>query len=277
MAMVPLLLHTSYWHRCAKCKGALYGVPLFLLVEFLPITVFYVLVVMFQVKLTSPPMPCFIMLAQFYTIGFEVLHWIGKTMPIFETEDGHIRLQDVKISHVFYSIFNLDMFLSIQPPFCISSKLKFFHVVLLGYISAFYPLFLIGLTWLCVELHGRNYRLMRWLWKPFQTCCVKLKKLGWNTKSDLVDVFATFFLLSYNKCIYQTQMYYTTGLNFVLDIDECGNHFSLHKASIDGRYTRTYFCLFIPILIVSALFCILPPVLCYPFRLFPCQSSILTT
>ena len=113
---------TSYWHRCAKCKGALYGVPLFLLVEFLPITVFYVVVVMFQVKLTSPPMPCFIMLAQFYTIGFEVLHWIGKTMPIFETEDGHIRLQDVKISHVFYSIFNLDNYYCGMDQRCYNSQ-----------------------------------------------------------------------------------------------------------------------------------------------------------
>ena len=261
---------TSYWHRCANCTNVWYGVPVALLIEFIPVTVLYLIVVLFQIRLTAPPMPCFIMFAQIFHIGFEALHPVGQLVPAYETKDGHIRLLDMKIAHLVYAMFNLDFFLYVLPPFCISSKLKFYHVMLFGYISAFYPIILIFLTWLCVELHGRNYRLLQWLWKPFQVCLARLRKQGINIKSDLVDVFATFFLLSYHKCVYQTQMYYGTGITFLLNIDPSGDHFSIYKGSADGTYTITYTAFLISTLCISAFFCFLPPILliCYPFRFF---------
>ena len=54
----------------------------------------------------------------------------------------------------------------------------------------------------CVELHGHNFRPIVCLWRPFHRCFVRLRR-GWNTKSDLIDVFASFFLLSYGKILYQ--------------------------------------------------------------------------
>ena len=88
-----------------------------------------------------------------------------------------------------------------MPLFCISSRLRLIHVFFLGYITSFYPFLLILLTWFCVELHGRNFRPIVWLWRPFHGCFVRLRR-GWNTKSDLIDVFASFFLLSYSKSLY---------------------------------------------------------------------------
>ena len=99
-------------------------------------------------------------------------------------------------------MFNLDFFSHFFPLFCISSRLRPIHVFFLGYITAFYPFLLILLTWFCVELHGRNFRPIVWLWRPFHGCFVRLRR-GWNTKSDLIDVFASFFLLSYSKILYQ--------------------------------------------------------------------------
>ena len=63
------------------------------------------------------------------------------------------------------------------------------------YISVVYPLFLIFLTWVCIELHGRNFRPLVWLWRPFHRCFVRLRR-RWDTKSDIIDVFITFVLLS---------------------------------------------------------------------------------
>ena len=212
-------------------------------------------------------MPCFIMLAQLFHMGFEAVHLTGQNVPMYETKDEHIRLQDMRIAHLMYAMFNLDFFLSVLPPFCISSTLRFCHVILFGYISAFYPILLLFLTWLCVELHGHNYRLLKWLWKPFQICFARLKKQGIDTKGDLVDVFATFFLLSYHKCVYQTQMYYGTHLIYTINVDPSGNYFSTQiKGSADEGYTSTY----ASVLCTSALFCLLPPILliCYPFIFF---------
>ena len=82
-----------------------------------------------------------------------------------------------------------------KPPYVL-------HVFFLGYVSAFYPFLLMLLTWLCVELHGRNFRPIVHLWRPFHGCFICLRR-SWNTKSDLIDVFASFFLLLYSKILYQ--------------------------------------------------------------------------
>jgi len=96
-----------------------------------------------------------------------------------------------------YGFWNLDYFRYLIPPFCVSQDLKNFHVLALQYVSAFYPLLLIVLTYICVDLHGHNFRPIVWLWKPFHGCCVDVRR-RWDIKTSLIDVFATFLLLSYS-------------------------------------------------------------------------------
>ena len=40
-----------------------------------------------------------------------------------------------------------------------------------------------------------------WLWKPFHRCCVNVRR-RWDTKASLIDVFATFLVLSYSKLLF---------------------------------------------------------------------------
>ena len=61
---------TSFGYKCANCTDAWYGVPLFLIIEFVPITVFYLVILVFQISVTSAPMPCFIMFAQWVVASF---------------------------------------------------------------------------------------------------------------------------------------------------------------------------------------------------------------
>jgi hypothetical protein len=61
---------TSIGYTCANCTDhAWYRVPLFLVLLFAPITVFYLFILTFQISMTSPPMPCFIMYAQVTVMG----------------------------------------------------------------------------------------------------------------------------------------------------------------------------------------------------------------
>ena len=116
-----------------------------------------------------------------------------------------------------YGFWNLDYFRYFIPPFCVSRGLKNIHVLALQYVSAFYPLLLITLTYACVELHGHNFRPIVWLWKPFHQCCVKARR-RWEIKASIIDVFATFLLLSYSKLLFvsllllqRTEMYSADG------------------------------------------------------------------
>ena len=149
-------------------------------------------------------MPCFIMLAQTIVVAFDS---VSPTTPVLQKmihKGAWDHRLDIKIMLLLYRAFNLEFGHYFIPPYCLSSKLKFIHIAYLGYISAFYPPILIFLTWLCVELHGRNYRPLVWLWRPFHRCFACLRR-GWDTKNDIIDVFTTFFFtLSYGKIMYQT-------------------------------------------------------------------------
>jgi len=94
----------------------------------------------------------------------------------------------------------------------------------------FYSLLLIFLIYICVELHGHNFKPIVWLWKPFHRCFVKVRR-QWDSKASIVDVFATFLLLSYSKLLFVslfllqgTQIYnadgeHVPGTSHVLWID----------------------------------------------------------
>ena len=163
------------------------------------------------------------------------------------------------------------------PPYCLSSKLKPIHIALFGYISAFYPILLICLTWFSVELHGRNFRPLVWLWRPFHRCFVRLRR-GWNTKSDIIDVFTTFFLLSYSKIVHQTMLLTTSRA--IANIDQAGRDVATYRLIVDPsiEYGDLYHLAFaIPSLFICLVFNILPPLLLilYPVRVFQsCLSKL---
>ena len=205
---------------CYLCKDTWKNLLIYLTLNFIPITVFYLLILVFQVRLTSAPMTCFIMYSQLIVLefyeecGLESANTSLGEIKFTDTE-GTLRM-GTKIFLILYGVFNLDFFPYIMPPFCLSSQLRPIHVFSLGYLSAFFPFLLILLTWLCVELHDRNFRPIVCLWRPFHGCLVRLRR-GWNVKNDLIDVFASFFLLSYCKVLYQ--------LMLTFDSEEVTNYF----------------------------------------------------
>ena len=97
------------------------------------------------------------------------------------------------------SIWNLDFFRSLYPPFCLHPTISALHVLLLDYLVAVYPLILILITYSLVKLHDR-YTLVVWFCKPLYICFHKFRK-EWDIKTSLVGTFATFYLLSYVKII----------------------------------------------------------------------------
>ena len=194
---------TSYGYQCSKCVHNWQGILLYLLLEFVPITLLFLVILVFQIDLVTPPIPCFIMYCQLVYSG---LHYYAaddrSARQVMFTESHTLRL-GTKILLSLCGIMNLDFFLYFLPRFCVSSRLKIIHIGFLSYLKALYPLMLILFTWICIKLHNHNFRLIVYLWKPFRRCFVQLRN-GWNTRNDIVNAFCSFFLLSYGKCFYQT-------------------------------------------------------------------------
>ena len=84
---------TSFGYRCVNCTGAWYGVPLFLALEFAPVTVLYLIILVFQVSVSSAPMQCFIFYAQWIVVAFYLSMYDHNSLrhAIF-TEKGQLRL-----------------------------------------------------------------------------------------------------------------------------------------------------------------------------------------
>ena len=191
----PALIPTSY--ECAKCSTKNYGWVLYIFLEFLPVTVFYLIIVGFQVSATSGPLNAFIFSAQ---IIASTIKNNNLVLTAYSSQSlAHIMSQ---VLITFYGIWNLDFFHPAIPPFCVSENITTLHALALQYLPAFYPLLLIVVTYILIELHDRNVRVVVWMWKPFQKCMFPLQKhLRWNPKASIVGTFATFLTLAYNKLI----------------------------------------------------------------------------
>ena len=195
---------TSFGYQCSNCtESAWYGIPLFLALEFVPITVFYLLIITFRFSVTSAPMTSFVLFSQ---LAAHLFTAFTSLTAVIANEYGSGMIYFIKLITSLYGIWNLDFFRYLVPPFCISPHLKLIHIFSLYHISAFYPLVLIGITWACIELHSRNFKPLTWIWGHVKKCyCIKRGQS--DSKSTIIDVFATFFLLSYTKVLF-TSLYF---------------------------------------------------------------------
>ena len=263
------------YFECSNCSNAWYGIPLYLLLEFAPITIFYLIILILQVNITSGPMTCYILYSQIIIVIYDNVY--GGDDPevrdVLLLEGKHSELWFSFVLTV-YDMWNLRFFRYLLPPFCISERLKQIHIYFLGCVSVFYPLFLIFLTWVCVELHGRGFRPLVYLWHPFHRCLVHTTR-EWDLGNDLVKVFASFFLITFTKVMYLTAL--LLGYHSLLEIQYShGNYNQLRYVHYVGAdqsvvYGSTEHLVFlIPLALFCFVFFVLPVLLLilYPFRIF---------
>ena len=257
---------------CSNCTTSrYYGVPLYLLIEFVPITLFYLMFLLLQINVTSSPMTCYVFYSQLIMI---VATPSGKN-ELLQHSIYFSQNKIVIVAYTLYGMWNLDFFRYSLPPFCVSNRLNHTQVFALGYISVFYPLCLIALTVTLIKLHDHNFKAIVSLWRPFHKCFTTIRR-GWNTKSDLANVFATFLLLSYSKLLYLS-IAITQGTSVYSMNNNTG---SIYRSggfpftdmniitSIDKK--SKYHVLFITLALLVLIIILLPVILLvlYPVRLF---------
>ena len=183
----------SYDLSCVECSDYKHNWMMYITVAFLPLTLFYVVIVVFRIGVMSRELHAYIMVCQIASTPslLRFLHLSTEFDPIGKTF--------FLILSTIYGIWNLDFFRSLYPPFCLHPSLTTLHTLSLDYVIAVYPMFLILITYVCVVLHDRS-RIIIWLWSPFHRCIVKLRR-EWHLRKSLVDVFAAFLLLSYVKIL----------------------------------------------------------------------------
>ena len=258
-------LFTNY--ECAECSTKNYGWALYLLLEFLPITVFYLVIVTFHVSATSGPLNVFIFSAQMIVYSTDN----NKSLSIVYASQSWFQAM-LKILITFYGVWNLDFFHLVIPPFCLSENITTLHALALQYLPAFYPLLLIIVTYILIELHDRNVRVLVWMWRPFHRCLAPFQRsLRWNPKESIVSTFATFLILAYNKlAIVSTKLLINSK---VTDIRGNSSQFLMLAPTVP-YFGREHLPFAILAIVVLSTFIALPPLLLIAYPTITFQKML---
>ena len=254
----------SWIHYCIKCskEDVIKNWVLYLVAISLPITLLFLIIVLFSINLTSGSINMYIFYCQALSLPENIIQFESH---FYINATHHGKWLMVLFSP--FTIWNLDFLETFIPPFCLSPHLKLIHIIALKYVTATFPLLLIAISYVLIELHARGFRFVVWLWKPFSNCFRRFRN-SWNIKQSIIDVFAAFILLSYTKftsitfnLLMPNRVYNSTG--HVVDLITLADG-SIKYGSSDHR---VYLLLSIAVLIMV----ILPPpifLLIYPCNLF---------
>ena len=252
----------SYDLRCVKCNSTNYSYfnwAKYIAVAFLPLTLFFYVIVALGISATSASMNAFILISQ----ALATPEFVRITVLLLEIYSPKYPLL-FRLSFTMYGIWNLDFFRTLIPPFCL--PVNTLQALAMDYAIAFYPMVLIVFTYALVELHARNVRIIIWVWKPFHRCLARFRR-QWNMKTSLVEAFATFLLLSYIKLLnvsftllVPTQLYDING-------DKMSTSYLFYDATVEmfGKDHLPYAILAISVLLVVVLLPLVV-VLLYPLR-----------
>jgi hypothetical protein len=184
---------------CVECEEeySYYYWLFYLLAEFLPVTIFFAIVFIFSMKITSGPLNSFIFFAQVITTVVDID--ANGMIPLDEIGTNDSFFNNIEaIYFVPYDIWNLNFFQSILPDFCLSRYLTTIDVQCLGYITPFYTLILLIVFLLIWYLYDRGTRFIVCIVRPFRNCIARLRQWT-NFQQSATAGIAVFFLVCYTK------------------------------------------------------------------------------
>lgn len=251
----------SFFLNCVKCPHVVRNWFLYIVGAYIPLTFFYVFVLFFKVNAVSSHLHPVIFYSQLISIPalsrivFLAMQYRPKTFI------------GVKLVLSFYGIWNLDFFRPFYSNLCLG--IGVLPNLALEYVIALYPLLLIGLSYLLIVLYDRNYRFVTLMFSPFRSLSSKFKR-GWDIRTSVIDVFATFFLLSNVKVLAvsfdllapaQVNHLYPSHHNYTFSLYYAGN------IEYFGKEHLPYAIIAIFLLMIFVLFPVLILAL-YPFQFF---------
>ena len=162
---------TSLTPNCVPCTlSVVPAILLYLLIELLPITIFFMVIVIFRINISAGPLLGYFIYCQAYTFTTNQLFEVCYSILNHSHTLGKVLLH---ISYFLAGIWALCP-VNILPPICISHRISTMDAIVMKYIRVFYPLVVTLFTYFLIELHARNFKLVVYLWRPVQACLRKV-------------------------------------------------------------------------------------------------------
>ena len=263
----------SFDMTCANCSSvwSRYAISLYLFLQFVPTTLIFLCFVVFRFNITSGPLLGYVLFCQI-TIASTTYHYSFIYDYIQHHVSSFLRVL-FDLSMTVSQFWSLHFLKAIIPPFCISEKLTGIHLNMLNLVPAIYPLVLVIISCILMELHARNYRILGILWKPFRIILNKANITA-VTSDAVFRALASFIFLS------NISVMFTAGqvVHFVRVRNSTG-HFQKRVLYIDPTVEWNTCVPYILIAAVIFIFISLIPslLLClYPTRLYRYLSRFLS-
>ena len=211
----------SYDMNCIPCPNGASNWWKFVLRAFFPLTIFYFAILFFKVNVTSSYLQGFVFYCQAFSAPqitrVLVLSMSTKSMPNIQNISRYIGS--------FYGFWNLDFFRLVNIPICLGTDML--QTLMLDLVVGVYPLFLLGLSYLLITLHDRNFKPLVVICRPVH---VVLEIIGrnWEIRTSIIDSFATFILLTNVKF-----------LSVAFDLLAPVTVYQLNSTGTTGNYTTS--------------------------------------
>ena len=254
--------------NCVKCPNGWSNLWKFVMVVFIPPTVFYFIILLFRVNVTSSQLHGFIFCCQGMALAGLLRDELLFTIDRKNSEMA------IRVFGALYGIWNLDFLRSVNLGICL--PVDTLTALSLDLAVGVYPLLLILVTYILVKLHDRNFTPLVTVWRPFATF-VGLFRKNWDIKTSLIEAFMTFFYLSSIK--FMSVSFDLLAPVHVTQLDSMGNITESWHVYYDATVPYLHMK-HIPYavlaLCVLTLFIILPTLvlLLYPFA---CFQKVLNT
>ena len=249
----------SYNLSCVSCPDGHRNWWKFILAAFAQLTVFYFIVLFFKINATSSHLHGYV----FFSQAISIPAFVRLILPALINTPK--TLKAVKIIISFYGIWNLDFFRALLPHICL--KTTILQTLALDYAIAVFPLLLMIVSYTLIELHDRNFKVVVYIWKPFRFVFTFFRR-NWDSHTSVIDAYATFFLLSFQKVLSTCYDLLTPARLYRLNSSE-SNLVLYYDGSIK-YFGTSHLPYAILAIVVFLLFIVLPMTVLflYPFKFF---------
>lgn len=192
----------SYLMQCVPCSPEVVKESVFFfLASFLLLTFFCLVVVTLRISGARPPMSTFILVSQIMTSPQYLQYFFA--FPPTSRLGGSQEIHNTcwKLFAAFFGLWNLDMFRSFYPQMCLSQNMSTLQAQFLEYAIALFPLTMLIFIYFSVKLYDSGHQTVFFLCRPVHSCLAHFRRTV-DIRTSLVDVFATFIILSVNKIGY---------------------------------------------------------------------------
>ena len=183
----------SVGNQCVPCSPV--NVVYYLLLQYLPSTILFLVVILFRLNVTAAPMAHYVLFCNSFI--FYCKFNLSFYTRLYGTSTLFISTL-VKCVLTMTAVWSFDPLFFLSPPLCVSRRMEDIYKPFLDFIATLYPFLLLLLTYSVIDLHARNFKPVVSLKKLLDRLHIRFYTT-WEPNASIIQAFSSLFFLSYTK------------------------------------------------------------------------------